>query len=281
MAASSRRRRQLYTYFGFLLLAGAVLLAGRHVKQTGVSGYEAVDALAPVYSTFRRPVSWGHTAYDMLTSHIATAAENRYLRRENLELRAWRNEALYLRAENRELSQLLALTKAYPIKPVAARVLADTRSPYARTVLIDAGTAKDLAVGQAVLGPDGLVGRILEVRANSARVLLLTDHNTRVPVKLIHSGGLAILRGGNARRMQLILSDGPLRPMLGEQVVTSGVGGVFTPGLPVGRVVAANADGTNVEVAPFANFATLDRVVVQVRPVSGILKDYDQADTAQ
>ena len=268
------RRTKLRKYIGFafaVLAVFAVLVVSQYVPRNSTPFLSVSDKIAPLLHIVRSPVIAVRKIDYQIDKYFAVVKTNEKLRMENARLLAWRDEALYLRDENQQLKTLLDMSADLEVNPVAGRVLADTRSPYARTVLVDVGRDKGIEEGQAVLSQEGLAGRVLEVAASSARVLLLTDHNARIPVKLLNSGLLAIVRGGNARKLELILVDGK-KPTAteGELVVTSGVGGVFAAGIPVAKVVSVEDE--IIKVQPLTNFAKLDKVVIHKRPTSGILQ---------
>jgi len=125
---------------------------------------------------------------------------------------------------------------------VTARVVGDAGSPFVRTVLINAGRDKGVGKDQPVVDSRGLVGRTMSTGRNAARVLLLTDLNSRVPIRVEPDGYRAVLAGNNTDRPKLEFLPIGARPEPGNRIVTSGHGGLFPPGLPVG-VVEAGADG--------------------------------------
>ncbi|MGH6920845.1 MAG: rod shape-determining protein MreC, partial [Geminicoccaceae bacterium] len=139
-----------------------------------------------------------------------------------------------------------------------ARVVADAGGPFVHTVLVDAGTDQGVVKGMAAVNERGLVGRVIEVGRRSARVLLLTDFNSRVPVMVEPARDQAILAGDNSREPGLIFL--PLNPRMavGQRVVTSGRGGVLPPGLAVGRISAI--DDRKIAVAPVVDWDRLEYV---------------------
>ena len=124
-------------------------------------------------------------------------AENRRLREENERLRRWQAVALALDAENAALKANLHWIPDPAPSYVTARVVADAGGVYARAVLLSVGPEQRIAQGQIALDERGLVGRVTEVGARSARVLLITDMNSRIPVTLENSRARAILVGTN------------------------------------------------------------------------------------
>jgi rod shape-determining protein MreC len=154
---------------------------------------------------------------------------------------------------------------------VSARVIGDQVGAFVREVLIAAGARDGLLKGQAAMTGDGLAGRIAEVGQRSARVLLLTDINSRLPVLLERTRDRAILAGDNSNRPQLLYLKPRTELRVGDRVVTSGDGGVFPAGLPVG-VVESIEDGV-VSVAPFVDWDRMEYLRVVDYQLGGILTD--------
>lgn len=214
------------------------------------------DAVAPVLETLARPVAALDSAVGRVRNILAVYQENARLGEENDRLLGWQQAALRLASENAELRELLKLAPEPPISYVTARVIADSGGAYARSVIVDAGRENRVGRGEAAVSGEGLVGRVSEVGDRTARILLITDLNSRVPVVIEGSRQRAILVGDNSERpcLRYLNSDGATR--IGDRIVTSGQGGVFPPGLPVGLVAAL--DGELPRVEPYAALSGLD-----------------------
>jgi rod shape-determining protein MreC len=138
-------------------------------------------------------------------------------------------------------------------------------------VLINAGTAQGISKGQAAVTGKGLAGQVVQIGYRSARVLLITDINSRVPILVEGSRKRAILAGDNGilPRLTFLPVNASVAP--GDRVVTSGHGGVFPPGLPVGRITVAD-DGV-LRVAPFFELDRLEYISlvdhVRIQPLVG------------
>ena len=117
---------------------------------------------------------------------------------------------------------------------------------------------------------EGLAGRVAEVGDNSARVLFVTDVNSRLPVQVERTRERAILAGDNSAQMRLVLLQGVAGVQRGDRIITSGDGGSFPVGIPVGEVVQAGAEGS-VRVRPFADFSRLEFVRVVDYGVTGLV----------
>jgi rod shape-determining protein MreC len=214
------------------------------------------DAVVPLLDAAARPVHTANEIADNVRGLLAVHAENVRLREQNNMLMHWQQVARNLEAENRALRDTARATTEESFTYVTARVVADAGGAFVRSVLVAAGARDGIAKGHTALSPDGLVGRVGEVGERSARVLLLTDLNSHVPVMIEGSRDRAIVDGDNSDLPRLVFLSSGARPQLGDRIVTSGHGGVFPPGLPVGVVVQNGEQG--VRVKPYVDFHRLD-----------------------
>ena len=224
----------------------------------------ATDVFAPVLAAVRAPVQG---AADMLTNAAGLAelqAENARLQAENERLRSWYQKAMALEVENKSLQSLLNVQSAPEWDLLTARVLADSSSAYAHSFLIAAGTDQNLRAGQPVIAGDGVLGRIVEVGRHTSRVLLLTDMNARIPVVVDRTNTHAILAGANDAQPTLTHADQDTAFQKGDRLLTSGFGGAFPAGLPVGVVSDVNTD--DIRVTPFTDTKNIHHVQVIMLP---------------
>ncbi|HTW27552.1 MAG TPA: rod shape-determining protein MreC [Acetobacteraceae bacterium] len=249
--------------FGVMLLGKADAVLAERVR-VGMG-----DLLAPIYGMLAEPMARLRGGVDDLRGLFALREENARLRGEVARLRRWQAVAVALEAENQELKRNLHWIPDPTASYVTARVVADAGGVYARAVLLSLGPQHRVKRGEIALDDRGLVGRITEVGARSARVLLITDINSRFPVMLQKSGARAILVGTNGPYPHLLYWPEGVTPAEGERVVTSAEAGAFPAGLPVGLVhrTAANI----VEVEPFARLDRLDIVRIFDYGLHGIL----------
>lgn len=210
------------------------------------------DALSPVLAAVSFPAQRA-AEYVRAVSGLATLQEeNGRLRQENARLREWYQAAQILRTENVSLQQLLNMSPEPRHRFVSARVIADSGSTYFRTLLVTAGTAQGVTKGQAVMTGEGLVGRVIEESRGASRVLLISDMNSRVPVFIERSGDRAVASGGNSDLLHLDHLSPDAAVVAGDRVLTSGYGGVFPHGAPVGIVERAK-EREGWIVRPFAD----------------------------
>jgi rod shape-determining protein MreC len=227
-----------------IIVGKADLVAFQYLRNS------VMDAAAPALDMLSRPAAALDAAADHVRGFITVYRDNIRLAEENERLLGWQQVALKLSAENAELRDLSKLVPEPAISFVTARVIADSGGAYARSVMVNAGRDNGVARGQAAMTGEGLVGRVAEVGSRAARVLLITDLNSRVPVVVDGTGQRAILAGDNSARPSLRYADGGGTVRIGDRIVTSGQGGVFPPGLPVGLVASVDSEGARVE--PYA-----------------------------
>jgi rod shape-determining protein MreC len=216
------------------------------------------DALAPIWAALAEPLRAVRDAAEEVRTLVALRAENARLRAENERLRRWQAAAHALEAENALLRRQLDFIPEPAPRFVTARVVADGSGVYARAVLLVLPPGHDIRKGQVALDERGFAGRVTEVGARSARVLLATDINSRIPVALEGSRARALMIGTNGPRPRLAYWPEGARPAEGERLVTSAEGNLFPGGLPVG-VVRWSASGAP-EVELFARLDRLDLV---------------------
>ena len=228
-----------------------------------------VDIVTPMLNVLSKPVAAFNDVIADVHEISNLRSELRRLREENARLLTWQNVAQQLESENNALRSFLNFRYGPQASFVTARVVGDSGSAFVRSMLLNAGKEDGIKGGQAVMTADGLVGRIAEVGDNSARVLLLTDLNSRIPVILERSRERAILAGDNSRQPRLAFVPSDVRPEPGERVVTSGHGGTYPAGLPVG-VVSGISDGI-VRIQPLVEWNRLEFVRVVDFGIAGAL----------
>lgn len=228
----------------------------------GMSGLrmKASDAITPVLNAVVSPIAKAADVVRNISGLSELQAENLRLQQENIKLKEWYQTALLLEAENKSLRDLLNVKVEPHYKSVTARVLADSGNAFVKSALIAAGSHDGLKKGQAVLSGDGLVGRVTELGEQSARVLLITDINSRVPVLIEDTRQHAVLAGDNQDLAKLLYLPPDTTVNQGARIITSGHGGMFPPGLAIGKVIKTK-DG-QIRVQPFAEFTRMTHVRV-------------------
>jgi rod shape-determining protein MreC len=205
------------------------------------AGFDAV--LGPVSGVLAAPVRWAGALSDGVKGYFFAVSENRRLKAEVAELQPWRDQAIALKNVNARYEAMLGLRTEPPVAMVTARSVSDARGPFVNARLIDAGASKGVRIGNPVINEHGLVGRIVGTTGGISRMLLLTDVASRTPVLIDRTDARAMLTGdgsGNPR-LEYIRGVGSLQA--GDRVLSSGDGGGFPRGVPIG-VAAKGIDGS-------------------------------------
>ncbi len=195
-----------------------------------------IDRTVPNFDWALLPVSKAGDMVDSFQSYASLYDQNQELRRELQQMKAWKEAAIQLGQQNARLLDLNQVRLDPSLTHVTGVVLADSGSPFRQSVLLNVGSRDGIRDGWAAMDGIGLVGRISGVGQRTSRVILLTDSNSRIPVVIQPSGQKALMSGDNspAPPLEFIEKLDAVRP--GDQVVTSGDGGVFPAGLLVGQV---------------------------------------------
>ena len=236
------------------------------------------DTVAPIFAFFSQPGETIAGGVDELNGILAVHERNQQLEQDNARLRRWQAVAQQLHYENEEFRRLLNVVPDPRAGFITARVLADSGGPFIHLVMVNAGESHGVRRGQAVVNHDGLVGRVLETGKHTARVLLLTDLNSRIPVVLEESRDRTILRGDNSPHPYLAFLATDARVEPGDRIVTSGEGGMFPPALDVGIVSAVDKDRALVQ--PFVVWERLDYVTILDYVVPGVFPETRRAERA-
>jgi rod shape-determining protein MreC len=263
------RRRQYGLFIGYVLavagaVVGAVLLVASVFNpplfaalRMGMAG-----VTTPVSTTFATASETLATIPEAINGWVFAHAENAALRREVAVSRPLLQRARIIAYDNRRLRALLAVRDRTPQPVVTARLVSSSASSARRFALLDAGRFSGVLPGMPVRGPDGLIGRVLETGPNAARVLLLSDPDSIVPVRRTRDGMPAIAagRGDGAVDIRSVNATN-VRFAAGDVFVTSGIGGLYAPGIPVAKVLAAGAD--SIVARPYAQPDTFDFALVE------------------
>lgn len=273
---SSRRsghsRRAQYSIFtGYVLasigaLIGAVLLAISIFQPSAFSGVRgtAINAVEPAAEVTTTSRTGFASLYDNVSGYLRAGSQNAALNEELEIARIKLEEAKAVEQENLRLKALLDI-KQDEVEPIiVSRLVGSTSASTRRFAYLGAGSSDGVAVGMPVRGPHGVVGRILEVSSNSARVMLLTDSESVLPVRRADDEVVAFAegRGDGLLNIRLInLGINPLEP--GDVFVTSGAGGYYRPGVAVAIVDEVTSDGAIARL--IADPAASD--IVSVEPI--------------
>jgi len=211
----------------------------------------ATDTMAPVLEKVRVPVAGFGRWMGSITEIFSVYQENLRLKDENARLRQWRNVAIVLQGRVGRYQALLHAVPEPEMNRVLARVIGRANRPFLQTMILDAGRGNHVLPGQAVMDARGMIGRIYLAGQRTSWVILLTDLNSRIPVTIASSSGKAgniqaMMTGDNRVQPSLELVSRTVILHAGDQVTSSGDGGLLPAGLPIGTVVADGSDGWRV-----------------------------------
>lgn len=253
-----RKAHSRFTLVLLILVSVLLLLSSLYSAQASVfkKAREGVmDAASPVLSLFAGPVAYINGVAGSIGDYFNVMEQNKALRQENAELRQWMNEALELRETVATFKALEGYIAPPEAQPISAFVIGEANDAFARSMIVNAGRANNVEVGQAVIGDAGLVGRIVEAGAEASRVLLLTDIQSRVPVYIEGADVEGILVGNTRSDPVISITAGAddFQAEPGQRVLTSGAGGALPRGLPVGVIRGDTRGGVAVDL--YANYA--------------------------
>jgi rod shape-determining protein MreC len=279
MALSDIRQRTVALFIA--VMVGHVLLISAQVTSTsGVPLLETVtfDSFSEVQRAASSLTGAIHDGWTRYVGLRGVRAENDQLKRQlgALQVQIQQERAAAQRA--RQLEALLGFQKPLEVKTTAAGVIGAGASPDFRTATIDKGSADGLKPNMAVVGPAGVVGRIVTVAPRAAKVQLLVDRNAGAGALVERSRTQGIVLGAGEDLLSMAYVAGSADVKAGDTVVTSGIDGIYPQGFVIGTV--ATVDKGNgiykiIHVRPSVDFNRLEEVLVvttpHVMPPEGVL----------
>lgn len=243
----------------FALVSLALLIADARFRYLNALREVAAVIIYPLQRIANAPVSIAYRAGEFFVTHSSLREENARLARQNLLNAAVLQQLQSLQAENAHLRGLLAARDRPNARSTLAEVLYAARDPFSRKVVVDKGSQQEVKGGQPVIDHVGVVGQVTRVYPWLSEVTLITDKDHLVPVLNLRNGLRAVLAGtGNDAALELRFVPLNADFQNGDRLVTSGIDGVYPPGLPVAEV-------SNVERSAAALFAR-----ITCRPLAGV-----------
>jgi rod shape-determining protein MreC len=264
------RSRSGYLFLGVIL--GHILLISAQVNsKSGVPVLESVTF--GVFSEIQRVVTSAtdgvRRVWNGYIGLRSVRAENEALKRQLADAQIALQQHRAAAGRARELQELLDLRDRSNLRTIAAEVIGAAANADFRTVTIDKGTASGIKSDMAVIAPAGVIGRIVVPSARSAKVQLLIDRNAAAGVMIERSRAQGIVLGAGDGRLQLEYMSEAFDVVVGDDIVTSGIDGIYPKGLAVGKVDALEKSGGSykrITVKPAADFARLEDVLVVLTP---------------
>ncbi|OIQ97687.1 cell shape-determining protein MreC [mine drainage metagenome] len=207
---------------------------------------------------------------DYFSSLAAAEKKITALRRQQLEDAKLLLRQNALEQENRRLRALLGMKERQTVSGQVAEIIYAARDPFSRRVIIDKGTRAGIAAGQAVVDELGVIGQVTRVFPMLAEVTLITDKDQAVPVQVLRNGLRSVIFGDGNGSLELRFLSSSANIRVGDELVTSGLDGIYLPGLPVARVTRIDRDTTyafaHIRCEPIAGVEHHGQILVLSRP---------------
>jgi len=267
------------------ILISSVLISTQRGSERHVSGLEtaAQETVAPFAAILAVPLRAVEGLFSDLAGRRAAFDENRLLKAEIAMLREKQARYDNLAAKVARYESILGVDTEteIPLRKIAARAIGETDGPFVRSLLLNVGAEDGVSIGNPVMSIHGLVGHVINIGPNTARVLRVSDLNSRIAVASARSGATAILAGDNSPLPKLSFINQIENWSLGDRVITSGDDGSLPRGLQVGEVVRGESGGLRVRLS--SRSAPLDWVWVspfeKLKPPPDIDPELETGDT--
>jgi rod shape-determining protein MreC len=222
----------------FVVLALALLISDARFNTLEIVRGVLGAGLYPLQRAALVPRDIFMGAADLAVTSATLRSENDKLRAKDLQLSQQANTATELAAENTHLRALLQLSQRSTTESLPAEIQYDTRDPFTQKVVIGRGAQQGVQNGSPVVNEDGVIGQVTRVFPLQAEVTLLTDKDQAVPVQIVRTGLRSVIYGtpkGDTLDLRFVPISADVQT--GDELVTSGLDGVYPPGLPVAKVV--------------------------------------------
>lgn len=263
--------------FGLVLLTGGGILAALIFYSVNIPQKQnanfiergVLTAVSPVIKPAYRLSGFFEDSWDNYINLVGVRRENLRLREEikglNTRVIASRETEL----ASQRLEKLLGMKNSLKTPALAASVIGEDVTAWFRTLIIDRGSSSGITEGMAVAAADGVVGQIVKVAPGTSRVLLLTDHASGIAATIQRSRARGVVKGKGEGLCSLEFATREEDVKVGDAVITSGIGGIFLKGIPIGEVTMVKRGEygifQTVTIRPQVNIAHLEEVLVVLR----------------
>lgn len=230
----------------------------------------ATDVISPLIDVLSIPSKVASAIYDYFRDWKNLYADNQTLREENEILKEMHMQSRKIEIENRLLADLLNYIIPPEAKFKTVRVIAEEGDAFSHSLIAYTGPNSDIKKGQIAISDKGVVGRIENIGNIYSKIILISDINSKIPVMIERSRARGILSGDNTPLPKLVFTSADADISVGDIVVTSGVAGVFPPGLPIGKVVSASKN--NIRVKSFSSLDQLEYLKIVDYDLDGLIE---------
>ena len=243
-----------------LLLLIIVIAINNKLHFTKVIQSKLTDIVAPIVFNLKISIQKILSIKHDMDNYLSLEKQNILFKQENALLKYQQSLFKQYELENKQLKRMLNFVGDSNFSFITTQVAGDLIGPYIHSVIILAGENAGIKNGQPVVNNEGLVGRVIEVNKKSARVLLITDFNSKIPAITQNSRQRAIVAGYNSAELKALYLADEAKLKMKELLVTTGDGDYFPPGLPIGYIDAVK--DKDISVKPVVKIGELDYVSV-------------------
>lgn len=259
------------------LLTGAGVIAALlvfslnvpHNREANIIESSTLTILSPLLQPVSLLSGYVENIWDSYIQLVDTHRENIRLRDDIRSLNAQILEGKEALLANQRLEQLLDMKKSVKEPTVAATIIGEDVTSWFRTLVINRGSSSGIREGMAVISADGVVGQTVKVSPSASRVLLLTDHASGISATIQRSRARGVVKGKSEMLCTLEFTTREEDVKVGDTVMTSGIGGIFLKGLPIGEVTMVKRGEygifQTVSIRPSVNIPHLEEVLVVLR----------------
>jgi len=265
-------KKYLYPLLTGIGLVTALLVFTLNVprnREANIIERSVLSVLSPLLQPVSRLSGLVEDIWDSYIRLVDTHSENLRLREDIRALNLRVLEANEAVLANRRFERLLDMKKSVEAPTVAATVIGEDVTSWFRTLIINRGSSSGIREGMAVISADGVVGQTIKVSPSTSRVLLLTDHASGLSATIQRSRARGVVKGKGEMLCTLEFTTREEDVKVGDMVITSGIGGIFLKGLPIGEVTMVKRGEygifQNVSIRPAVNLAHLEEVLVVQR----------------
>ena len=251
-----KENKQKFSLSALIILTLSILILGRYdfkvINYAKLSLKEIAYRSTFIFSTPENVIKNGFIA---TKNHFFVYEENKILKQKVKDLEIKKYNTQYIQTENKRLKETLNELK-FSSDEILAKVIVDKQSPFLKSIIVNKGSKHGVILGMGVIDQEYLVGKVVEVNFTTSRVLLLSDLNSKIPVDILPNNIQSILSGtgDNIGKIQYIKEEALIES---ESIVyTSGAGGIFKPGVPIGRTVK-NSLNSEINVEFYSEFSQL------------------------
>jgi rod shape-determining protein MreC len=232
--------KQRFSLIALLFFSITLIVLGKYnfvgINYLKVIINEAVYRSSYIVSVPEKYVAY---SYNTIRDHFILYEDYNIVKKKLKNIESQKYNMDFLIAENNKLKKTLE-DVSYSSDEQHAKVLIDKESPFLRSIIINKGTKHNITKGMTILNDNYLVGKVVEVNFSTARVLLLSDLNSKTPVTIEPGSIQAILAGSGKNNGTIQYTKENLPINVGSIVFTSGAGGLFKEGIPIGKIVEIN-----------------------------------------